>query len=115
VPGTLLDSPGDLILNASAPPSAAVVDLLSRHKADILALLAATAFESNDNRLRASAPLCESITQTSTVEPGSEKPCSARRGRVVDENGVLLHFCVECGRFGPFDVGVSLRHRQMGR
>jgi hypothetical protein len=34
---------------------------------------------------------------------------------VVDENGVLLHFCVECGRSGPFGFGVSLRRGQLGR
>ena len=30
---------GDLVLEASAPPPAAVLDLLSRHKADVIALL----------------------------------------------------------------------------
>ena len=30
---------GDLVLEASAPPSAAVLDLLARHKADVIALL----------------------------------------------------------------------------
>ena len=106
---------GDLILRASARPAAKVVNLLSRHKADILVLLAATAFESNDNRLRASVPLSESVAQSPIVEPGPEEPCADRRGRVAEENCVLLHFCVECGRLGPFGVGVSLRRGQMGR
>ena len=30
---------GDLVLEASAPPSAAVLDLLARHKAHVIALL----------------------------------------------------------------------------
>ena len=35
----------DLVLEASAPPPAAMLDLLSRHKAEVLAVLAATARE----------------------------------------------------------------------
>ena len=44
------------MLEASAPPPAAVLDLLSRHKAEVLAVLAATARE---NKLLAPTPLSE--------------------------------------------------------
>ena len=40
---------------------------------------------------------------------------SDRRGRILEFGGALLHFCVECGRFGPFGYGVSLRAGQLGR
>ena len=105
----------DLLLEASAPPPAELVDLLSRHKADIIALLAIVAFESNHFSTRASVPKSESAGEFPVAEPGLEEPCATRRGLMVQENGVLLHFCVECGRFGRFGVGVSLRHGRMGR
>ena len=44
-------------------------------------------------------------------EPGLEEPCAARRGRVQEINGALLHFCVECGRFGAFGYDINLRER----
>jgi hypothetical protein len=78
-------------------------------KADIIAFLAAVAFESHHFSTRASVPTSESTGEFSVAEPGPEKPCAIRRGLVVEENGVLLHFCVECGRFGRFGVGVSVR------
>jgi hypothetical protein len=105
----------DLLLEASAPPPAGVLDLLSRHKADIVALLEAAAFEGSNNSVRSTAPKCESVTRSSLAEPGSQEPCAARRGRVVEEGGALLHFCIQCGRFGSFGLGVSLRRGQMGR
>jgi hypothetical protein len=40
---------------------------------------------------------------------------AARRGRVQEINGALLHFCVQCGRFGPFGYGVRLRAGLLGR
>jgi hypothetical protein len=46
----------DLVLEASAPPPAAVLDLLSRHEAEVLALLVATARE---NKLLAPTPLSD--------------------------------------------------------
>ena len=68
--GVCIAIDGDnLILESSAPPPVAVVDQLSRHKAEILALMAATAFESSDDRLRPSLPLRESVTRASIVEP----------------------------------------------
>jgi hypothetical protein len=34
---------------------------------------------------------------------------------VQEKNGVLLHFCVECGRFGSHGRGVQLRAGRLGR
>jgi hypothetical protein len=105
----------DLLLEASAPPPAELVDRLSQHKADIVAFLAATAFETHHFSTPASLPTCHSTGEFPIAEPGPEEPCAARRGLVVEENGVLLHFCVACGRFGRFGLGVSLRQGRMGR
>jgi hypothetical protein len=101
----------DLVLQAFAPPPAAVLDLLSRHKAEVLAVLAATA---RKNRLLAPTPLSDRGEQPAD-EPGHEHPCAPRRGRLQELNGVFLHFCVECGRFGAYGYGVRLRAGRFGR
>jgi hypothetical protein len=48
------------------------------------------------------------------AEPGLEEPCPRRRGRIQELDGLLLHFCIECGRFGAFGFGVSLRTGRSG-
>jgi hypothetical protein len=48
-------------------------------------------------------------------EPNLEMPCSSRRGRVQSLDGMILHFCVQCGAYGPFGYGVNLRSRRLGR
>jgi hypothetical protein len=100
----------DLMLEASAPPPPAILDLLSRHKAEVLTLLHATARQST---LPAPTPSLSNAPQL--PEPGLEEPCAARRGRVQEINGALMHFCVECGRFGAFGYGVNLRAGRLGR
>jgi hypothetical protein len=105
----------DLVLEAAVPPPPAVIDLLSRHKAEVLALLAAREYESNETNLVGRTPWALSEGQPSEGEPELEQPCAARRGRVEESGGVLLHFCVECGRFGPYGYGVRLRAGQLGR
>ena len=102
----------DLVLEASAPPPAAVLDLLSRHKAEVLAALAATA---NEVGLLAPPPLFGRVTQPAEGEPGLEQPCAARRGQTQEVEGAFLHFCVECGAFGAFGYGVSLGAGRLGR
>jgi hypothetical protein len=84
----------DLVLEASASPPAAVLDLLSRHKTEVLVVLAA--------KLLAPTLISESPAESAEGEPGHEQPCAARRGRVQELDGVFLHFCVECGRFGSY-------------
>jgi hypothetical protein len=114
--GIKLKMDGDfLVLQATTPPPATVVDLLSRHKAEVLALLTAREYENDENRLL--APLARSKTEglLPEGEPNLERPCSDRRGRILEFGGALLHFCVECGRFGPYGYDVRLRTRKFGR
>ena len=77
-----------------------MVKLLAEHKAEVLAALAmpgAVALPYDD-------------------EPGSEHLCVARRGLVeVRANGLFLHYCVVCGRWGGFGCGVNLRGGRPGR
>jgi len=105
----------DLVLEAAVRPAPAVIDLLSRHKAEVLAMLAAIEHERNESKLLATRLSPKKITQATQGEPGFEESCAARRGRVEEIDGVLLHFCVECGRFGPYGDGVRLRAGQLGR
>ena len=48
-------------------------------------------------------------------EPGLQQPCPARRGRIQELDGVFLHYCCQCGRFGAFGYGVHLRTGRLGR
>jgi hypothetical protein len=105
----------DLLLQAATRPSATVIDLLSRHKAEVLAILAATEYESNERKLSASRLPLKGVIRLVQGEPGLEQPCAARRGRVEEPGRVSLHFCVEYGRFGPFGYDVRLRAGQSGR
>jgi len=56
-----------------------------------------------------------SVIRAPELEPGHEEPCITRKGRVEEVNGVLTHFCVECGRFARFGFGVRLRMGKMGQ
>jgi hypothetical protein len=40
-------------------------------------------------------------------EPSFEMPCPERRGLVERRDGVFLHFCVECGRWGTYGYGAT--------
>jgi hypothetical protein len=42
--------------------------------------------------------------------PSFEEPCPERRGLVERRGAVLLHFCVECGRWGAYGYGATLSH-----
>lgn len=46
-------------------------------------------------------------------EPPVGEPCETRRGWVVREGGLLLHFCIECGAWGAYGYGV--RGTSIGR
>jgi hypothetical protein len=104
-----------LLLEAAVPPPSAVIDLLLRHKSEVLASLAAIEYERNEHRLAASKAPFQAVTLLPKQEPASEKPSSARRGRIENCGSTFLHFCVECGRFGPYGYDVRLRAGRLGR
>ena len=78
-------------------------------------MLTAIEYERNESKLSATVASPKKITRPTQGEPGVEQPCAARRGRVEETDSVLLHFCTECGRFGPYGYGVRLRASQLGR
>jgi hypothetical protein len=48
-------------------------------------------------------------------EPRLSEPCPARRGRVQETSGRIVHFCAECGRLAAFGYGVRLTAGRLGR
>jgi len=105
----------DLVLEAAKPPSESVIELLSREKAEVKALLAAMAYEREEGSLRKQSVISQSNASPVNREPEIDEPCAARRGRVEEMSGRLLHFCFDCGRFGPYGYGVRLRAGQLGQ
>jgi hypothetical protein len=105
---------------AAAPESA---ELIAPSPAPTLATLAALAAHARESRdtgagpdaeLIAPSPWFESVARPSEGEPGFEHPWPARRGRVGEEAGVVLHFCAVCGRWGAYGYGVNLRAGRLG-
>jgi hypothetical protein len=86
-------------LGVRAPKHA---ELLTKDKAEVLAAL------TKANSEAAIAPVEHGC--------GFETPCDARRGQVDERpDGLFLHFCEECGAWGAFGYGVSLRTGKLGR
>jgi hypothetical protein len=71
--------------------------------------------EAAEAELLAPALWFERATPAAQGEPDYEQPCAARCGRVEQRDGVLLHFCAECGAWGAYGYGVKLRGGQLGR
>jgi hypothetical protein len=119
--GATIRPEGDqLILRAGATPvPAGLVGRIRRAKAELLTALAQADLKKKSGSLGADlvAPpdWFGRFVPLAWDEPSFNEPCAARRGRVGEEGGVLLHFCVECGRWGAFGYGVSLRADRKGR
>ncbi len=110
--GLRVEPAGDKLVVRGPKRAEPLVKLLAKHKAEVLVALAEAAHEAEP---LAPSPWFERITSPARDEPGLELPCAARRGRVQDLGGTLLHFCVECGRFAAFGYGVRLRADRLGR
>jgi hypothetical protein len=65
--------------------------------------------------LIAPSPWFEGVSRPVPGEPGFQHPCPARRGRAGKEEGVFVHFCAECGRWGAYGYGVNFRAGRLGR
>ena len=106
---------GDKLLIRGPKCAVSVVKLLAEHKAEVLEALAANAMLGNLLSADPASPWCERTVPPVDGEPGLEQPCLARRGRIVVQDGLFLHFCIECGRFGAFGYGVHLGAGKLGR
>jgi hypothetical protein len=119
-PRTFLESEEPRATPAKAANVAKVLDGPAPALAS-LAALAACDLDSHDSaaapeaELIAPSPWFESVARPAEGEPGFELPCAARRGRVGDLDGVFVHFCAECGRWGVYGCGVNLRAGRLGR
>jgi hypothetical protein len=111
--GLRLEASGDKLVIRGPKRAAPVVKLLAEHKAVVLAALADTA---HDAEVPSLAPWFDRVISPAEGEPGLEMPCASRRMRVeVRPDGLLLHFCAECGAWGAFGYGVNLCAGRLGR
>jgi hypothetical protein len=108
--GVSVSVDGDrLLLRAAAPPPTSIVDALTLHKNELL-----TMFADNKQQENELLPL-EPFETCISDEPGPEAACEGRRGRVEMKDDVFLHYCVVCGAWGAFGIGVKLRAGRLGR
>jgi hypothetical protein len=105
--GLRVEQLGDKLVVRGPKRAEKFVKLLAKHKLEVLAAL-------SDTELLAPSPWFERAIPTTGGEPGLEQPCVARRGRVQKLERGFLHFCIECGRFGAFGFGVSIRSGRLG-
>ena len=84
--GLRVEAAGDKLLMRGPKHSEPMVKLLAEHKAEVLDALANTAHEAE---LLAPSPRFERVIPSVEGEPGLELPCTARRGRVQELEGVV--------------------------
>jgi hypothetical protein len=111
--GLRVEPVGDKLLVRGPKRLEPMVKLLAEHKAEVLAALGNTTV--HETGPLAPAPWFDRRVRVADAEPGLQMPCGARRGRIQELEGTFLHFCVECGAFGAFGYGVSLRAGRLGR
>jgi hypothetical protein len=113
------------VIAPNALPNNLVAQLRAA-KPELLALLSSTAKAVTESELVdkqaaskaeliAPAQWFERVAPRTDGELGFAMPCAARRGRVEQRGGVVLHFCAECGAWGLFGYSVNQRGDQLGR
>jgi hypothetical protein len=111
--GLCVEAAGDKLKVRGPKQAEQVVKLLAEHKLEVLAALAKVA---HDAELLSPAPWFKRVVSPVKGEPGFESACATRRGRIEKlPDGLLLHFCAECGAWGAFGYGVNLRMGRLGR
>jgi len=111
--GLRVEPAGDKLIVRGPRNAGPVVKLLAEHKAEVLAALANAAHVAE---VPAAFPWFERVIPRAEGEPGLEVLCASRRGRVeARPDGLLLHFCAECGAWGAFGYGVRLGAGRVGR
>lgn len=111
--GLCVEPAGDTLKVRGPKYAEPVVKLLAEHKVEILAALAKVARQAET---LSPAPWFERVVAPVKGEPGFESACATRRGRIEKlPDGLLLHFCAECGAWGAFGYGVNLRVGRPGR
>ena len=68
-----------------------------------------------DSKVVAPSGWFQALVRPDLGEPELDQPCEARRGRVGEKDGLLVHFCEVCGAWGAFGYKVNLRARRLGR
>jgi hypothetical protein len=109
--GLRVEPAGDKLTVRGPKHAEPVVKLLAEHKVAVLAALSNT---THDAELLSPAPWFNRAIPPAEGEPGIEMPFAARRGRLQELEGMLLHFCAECGAWSAYGSSVNLRTGRMG-
>jgi hypothetical protein len=115
--GATIRPAGDrLIIRAGAAPvPAGLVNRARRAKAELLATLAPDDVTILEADVVAPQDWFQRVASPAQGEPSFEEPYAERRGRNEELPGqIFLHFCIECGRWGAFGLGVNLRAGRLG-
>jgi hypothetical protein len=103
--GLALSVEGDsLHIDFESDPPVDLIEEIRSHKPELMAALSSAPLETAEviapaRWVTGAAGNCP--------EPSFEMPCSARRGLIERLDGVFLHFCVECGRWGTYGYGAT--------
>jgi len=110
--GLRIEAVGDRLVVRGPKRSESVVKLLAEHRTEVLAALAGT---KTGIELMPSHRF-ERFISRSDCEPRLELPCIARRGRVQELAGALLHFCTFASSAAPMGhLATAFAYASVGR
>ncbi len=110
--GLRIEAVGDRLVVRGPKRSESVVKLLAEHRTEVLAALAGT---KTGIELMPSHRF-ERFISRSDCEPRLELPCIARRGRVQELAGALLHFCTFASSAAPMGhLATAFAYAPVGR
>ena len=96
---------GDLLhVDFESEPPVDLIEEIRQHKPEVMAALSSAPLETAE--VIAPARWVSGAAGNSP-EASFETPCIERRGLLERRNGIFLHFCVECGRWGTYGYGAT--------
>ena len=96
---------GDLLhVDFESDPPVDLIEEIRQYKPEVMAALSSAPLETAE--VIAPARWVSGAAGNSP-EASFETPCIERRGLLERRNGIFLHFCVECGRWGTYGYGAT--------
>ena len=96
---------GDLLhVDFESEPPVDLIEEIRQHKPEVMAALSSAPLETAE--VIAPARWVAGAAGNSP-EASFETPCIERRGLLERRNGIFLHFCLECGRWGTYGYGAT--------
>jgi hypothetical protein len=100
----LLVESDSLHVDFESDPPVDLIEEIRQHKLEVMAALSCAPLETA--KVIAPARWVTGAAGNS-LEASFEMPCLERRGLVERRNGIFLHFCVECRRWGTYGYGAT--------